>query len=215
MTMQRSVAVAPAPPLPRRAAWALGPAAGIFVGVVVFDGLPAAFGAVGPAALLWALGGFALIAMSGRLSHKSAPRWAAAAGAGVWLHSLLEGLAAGAGMGAGAGRAGGFLVLLGLMVHLIPESVALFAISTDAGLPPARAIGRCAVTWVVLGAGLLIARMFLGEVPARPLGAAMGLAAGTFLYLAWRLWQRRGADQGAAGAGALLGLLWVAAIHLY
>ena len=211
-SVQRSLTLS-APLLTRRAAWTVAPAAGVFLGAVVFDALPAALDTVGPAAWIWGVAGYALMALSGRAAAKSVSRCAALAGAGVWLHSLLEGLAAGAGMG--PGRTGGLLVMLSLMVHLIPESAALFLISTEAGLPARAAIGRCAATWGLLAAGLVITRLFVGDVPARPLGFAMGLAAGAFLYLAWHLWQRRGPGLAVAGTGALLGFVWVAAIHLY
>lgn len=46
------------------------------------------------------------------------------------------------------------------------------------------------------------------------MGATMGLAAGTFAYLAWALWQQRTPGLRFAGLGAALGFLWVAAIHL-
>jgi zinc transporter, ZIP family len=205
---------APAPALAQRTAWMLPVAAGIFLGSLIFDALPMATAAIGFAGWLWAVGGFGLMFVSSRLASASGlGRMALVASAGVWLHSLLEGTAAGAGGSLAFG--GGILIVLGLTVHLIPESVALYGIATQAGLSAGRAFARCAVTWGLVVAGYLAgAQLTLGQASSRPMGAAMGLAAGTFAYLAMVLWQRRSPEVRYSGAVAALGLIWVAAIHL-
>jgi ZIP family zinc transporter len=203
-----------APALAQKTAWMLPAAAGIFLGSLIFDALPMATSALGVAGWLWAIGGFALMLGSSRLaSTNGLGRMAMVASAGVWLHSLLEGTAAGAGGSLGFG--GGILVAMGLTIHLIPESVALYGIATEAGLSAGRALARCAVTWGLVVAGYFAgAQLTLGQVASRPMGAAMGLAAGTFAYLAMVLWQQRSSELRFAGAVAALGLVWVAAIHL-
>jgi zinc transporter ZupT len=203
-----------APVLAQKTAWMLPVAAGIFFGSLIFDALPMASSVLGPAAWLWAIGGFAAMFASGRLaSSRGLGRMALVASAGVWLHSLLEGTAAGAGGSLAFG--GGILVVLGLAVHLIPESAALYGIAIEAGLSAGRAFARCAVTWGLVCAGYVAgAQLTVGQVSSRPMGAAMGLAAGTFAYLAMVLWQRRSADLKYSAAVAALGLVWVAAIHL-
>jgi len=210
--MQPAMTLERPPSLAQRTAWLLPASAGIFIGAVVFDALPAALGALGGWGWAWAAAGFALMAATG-LAAGSARLGLAAwiACAGVWFHSLLEGVAAGAGMGLGLGA--GLVVAMGLVIHLVPESAALFALATEAGLTARRALGRCAVTWGLVVAGFAATQLMMAELPGRPVGAAMGLAAGTFTFLAWVLWQRRGST-GTPGLGALLGFAWVAAIHL-
>ncbi len=118
-----------------RAAPLIPLAAGVFLGVVIFDALPVSLAAVAGWAWLWAGLGFALMVGSGRLAKGRGPVWAArAAGVGVALHSVLEGVAAGAGLKVGAG--GGVLLVAGLIMHLVPESVALYAVFTRPVFPP-------------------------------------------------------------------------------
>jgi hypothetical protein len=193
------------PVVARRITWMAPLGAGIFVGSLAFDALPVALEAVGPAAWTWAVGGFLLMWLSTK-----GKRALGVASAGVWLHSLLEGIAAGAGR---TMSLGGLVLALGLLVHLIPEGAALFALQTEAGVPTRRAIARCAVTWVLVIAGFVGGVLTLGTVPVRPFGAAMGLAAGLFAYLGWLLWKRR-PDSRYAWVAVALGVLWVAGIHL-
>ncbi|CAN5842966.1 hypothetical protein BH23ACT12_BH23ACT12_19350 [soil metagenome] len=198
-----------------RAAPLIPPAAGIFLGVVIFDALPKSLGAVAGWAWLWAGLGFATMVVSGRLAKGRTPAWAAtAAGIGVWLHALLEGVAAGAGLKVGAG--GGALLMTGVIMHLVPESVALYAVFTRAGLAPGRAALRCAGTWAMVAVGFAGSQLWLVDAggSARPLGVAMGVATGSFAFMAWVLWQQRSRSTGFAWMGALLGLAWVAATHL-
>ncbi|MEX0791390.1 MAG: hypothetical protein WD178_11510, partial [Actinomycetota bacterium] len=134
-----------------RAAPLIPLAAGVFLGVVIFDALPMSLSAVAGWAWLWAGLGFALMVGSGRLAKGRTPAWAArAAVIGVGFHATLEGIAAGAGLQVGAGS--GVLLMTGLMMHLVPESVALFAVFTRAGLSSGRAALQCAGTWVMVAA---------------------------------------------------------------
>lgn len=198
-----------------RAASLIPLAAGVFVGVLVFDALPMAFGAVGGWALLWAALGLTLMLVSSRWGRDKASGWAAgAASFGVWLHAILEGVAAGAGIRVGAG--GAALLLMGLIVHLVPESIALYAVLTRNGLPARRAAARCAATWGLVVAGFAGAQLSLLDAgaSAKPLGMAMGVAVGSFAFMAWVLWKQRSRSGGSAWAAALMGFAWVALIHL-
>lgn len=188
-------------------------AAGVFVGVLAFDALPMAAGAVGGWAAAWALAGFLLIYMATRWAGSRRPGAAAwLATAGVWLHSVLEGVAAGAGGVVGGAAA----VMLGaaLIVHLVPESAALYAVLTRAGVATGQAIARCGLTWAWVAAGFVGAQLLMPGVPARPLGMAMGLAAGIFAYLAWLIWQQRSPETRHAWLWAAAGLAWVTILHL-
>lgn len=201
------------PAITRRTTWMMPLAAGIFVGALIFDALPAALGSVGGWTWILAGTGLAIMAYSSRLAAGRRLGWAAGvATAGVWFHSILEGVASGA--GSGLGVAGAILLGTGLVMHLIPESAALYAVSTEAGVSSRRAMLRCAFTWVLVLAGFLTGQLLLDEVPSRPLGAAMGLAAGVFAYLAWVLWQQRRRDTGTAWLGVVAGVAWIAATHL-
>lgn len=210
--MHSGVALDRQAPVTSLAAWMAPVAAGIFVGALAFDALPAALGSIGGWAWVWAAAGLGLMVASTRLAQGRRSGWAAwAATLGIWFHSILEGVAGGT--GAGIGADGSILLAAGLVVHLIPESVALFAVLTGSGVPAGRARGRCAVIWALVIGGYLGSQQMVADVPAAPLGLAMALAAGTFAFLAWVLWQQRVRGNGA-WVGAILGVLWVAALHL-
>lgn len=211
--MHNTMALQTRPSVSTRASWMAPMAAGIFIGALSFDALPLALGAVGAWAWAWAAAGLGLMAASSRLAATRSSGWAAwVATVGIWFHSVLEGVAGGAGSALGAG--GSILLAAGLIVHLIPESVALFAVLTAAGVPAGRALWRCAVTWVLVAVGYLVSQQVVAEIPSGPMGLTMGLAAGTFAFLAWVLWQQRSRGAGGAWIGVVLGFLWVAALHL-
>lgn len=195
-----------------RSGWLVPAAAGIFAGTLVFDALPAALAGVGAWTWVCAAAGFGIMALSSRIGAAGRFGWAAwLASLGVWMHSLLEGVATGA--GGELGMAAGALLVLGLVIHLVPESAALMALLTEAGVPARRALARCAVTWLLVGAGFFGAQRLIGSVPAEPLGTAMGLAAGTFAYLALVLWRRSSIRPAPAWMAAALGAVWVALLH--
>lgn len=212
MTAQRPAALAATTPLLQWSAWIAPAAAGIFAGSIVFDAAPAAQSALGWRWIVLALGGFALMTVSGRIARSSgAGRFALVAAAGVWLHSLLEGFTAGTGVAFGI--SGGVTIALGVLIHLVPEGVALFTVSTRAGLSAAQALARCAVTWVLVAAGFTAARTG-PALPAGLMGTGLALAAGTFAFLAWALWRSREGRGWLPWVSAALGFVWVLAIHL-
>jgi len=210
--MARTLALQPPPAAVRRAAWMIPAACGVLVGVAAFDAVPVAVGSIGAWAAAWAAAGLGLMVLSARMARTGSVRSTASmATVGIAFHSILEGVTAGTGVNLGLG--GAALVAVGLVMHLVPEGVALFGLLTEAGLSARRALARCAMTWGLVAAGFAGARWFLSDVPVGPLGAAMGLAAGSFIFLARALWRQRSPGSGAWLAAAA-GLLWVAALHL-
>lgn len=212
--MNRAVAVkAPATPAGQRTAWMMPVACGVFVGALAFDAVPTAVGAIGLWAFGWAAAGLGLMLLTTRMAKTrglGVSSWIATAG--ICFHSILEGVGAGAGLKLGLG--GLTVVTLGLIVHLIPEGTALYTLLTEAGVSPARALARCAMTWAFVLAGLVGTQTVMEELPAAPLGAAMGMAGGTFAFLAWVLWKKRQRGSITWAATAALGVLWVAVLHL-
>ncbi|HEX2052402.1 MAG TPA: hypothetical protein VHJ78_01575 [Actinomycetota bacterium] len=211
MTVEGPAALSPASSVAARSAWIVPAAAGIFLGAVVFDAVPAAAATLGPEWVALAAAGFALMLLSGKAARGKLGGAASVGTAGVWLHSTLEGFSAGAGMAFGMG--GGAWLALGVLVHLVPESVALFGLATGAGVSTGRALARCAVTWLLVVAGFVAAQAG-PALPAELLGAAMALAAGTFSFLAWALWRSREVSSRMPLLVAMLGFVWVAASHL-
>jgi hypothetical protein len=211
--VNRAVAVQAPTKSGQRTAWMMPVACGVFVGALVFDAVPTAVGAIGLWAFAWASAGLGLMLLTTRMAKRRGlglSSWIATAG--ICFHSILEGVGAGAGLKLGLG--GLTVVTLGLIVHLIPEGTALYTLLTEAGVSPARALARCAMTWSFVLAGLVGTQTVMEELPAAPLGAAMGMAGGTFAFLAWVLWKRRQRGSTTWAATAALGVLWVAVLHL-
>lgn len=213
MAIEPTITVRPGAPAFGGTGWMVPAAAGIFCGSVIFDALPVALRALGWSGVAWALAGFAVMLFSGRTANgPNGGALAILASAGVWMHSLLEGVAAGAGSGQVLG--GSIVVVLSLMVHLVPESVGLYTVAIGSGQSSTRAFVRCAVTWGLVVVGFLAMQLSAGFVPGRPIGAAMGLAAGIFTYLARTLWGHSAAPAVRSWLAAGLGLASVAILHL-
>lgn len=204
-------AKSPARRSPARRDWLLPVAAGVFLGVMAFDLLPAAARSSGWPAALWAVAGFAAMALAGRrLQDRSGFAWVGSAG--IWMHSLLEGMVAAAGFNAGAGI--GLFVVVLLFVHLIPEATALGAFGNEAGEPGTRTGLRIAVTFAVVALGFGFARSALPDLQPDQLGEAMGLAAGVFAYLALATLKRGPSRLSPTALGLAAGIGWVAILHL-
>ncbi|MGQ0678319.1 MAG: hypothetical protein ACT4OM_01440 [Actinomycetota bacterium] len=200
--------------------WLAPAAAGVFAGTALFDLLPAAAAAGGGTAG-WAAAGLATMAAITSLSARNGRRWVSyLAMAGVWMHSILEGLVAAAGfaapsaLGSKAGLAAGLLVSLGLVSHLIPESLALFGLLNGCGARFRRAVTGSVAPWLLVIAGFATGQLWLDGRPAPVLGAAIAFGGGAFLWLARLSWGRRTATASRSAAASLIGMLWIAALHL-
>ena len=138
--------------------WKLLPAlaAGIFIGAAVFDALPhsaAMFGwretliltAVG--ATLWWLQKTVL----DLLKKPSMPPLVATA---LWLHSVVEGFVTG--IAFGVSPAAGTLVLIGMILHLLPEFFAAVALMKGAGAKNQTSVITTFIGYAVLFASFLV-----------------------------------------------------------
>ena len=93
------------------------------------------------------------------------------------LHSGLDGFAL---ISEGAGRSFGDVLSLAVLIHKLPEGLAIAALSRAAGQSLARALGTTAAIECCTFVGLLLAWRF-GATPGPALGAAVGAVAGSFL----------------------------------
>lgn len=196
-----------------RATWLAPAAAGIFAGAGLFDLLPSAMGTLGNQALVWAAAGFGLLILATSLSSNADRTWIGwAAGLGIWLHSILEGVAAATGYGVSV--AAGTLISVGLVVHLVPESLALFGILTSTGIPLRKALIGCSMPWALVLAGFAASQFLMPGLPPASLAGAMAFGAGAFVCLAGLSWVQRSGSPARNALIAILGVLWVAAHHL-
>ena len=196
-----------------RATWLAPAAAGIFAGAGLFDLLPSALGTLGGQAFTWAALGFGLVMLATSLTSGADRTWVGwAAGLGIWLHSILEGVAAATGYG--VSLAAGIVISVGLVVHLVPESLALFGLLTSTGITYRKALIGCSTPWALVVAGFAASQLLMPGLPSASLGGAMAFGAGAFVALAGMSWGRRSGSPMRNVLIATLGILWVAAHHL-
>jgi len=202
---------------------------GLLIGIAVFGVLPeliAEFGwGAGPAtlaagvALLWAFGRYVYPVCpscshthdhdrcSTELHGFALPLVAAAA-----IHSFLDGLGVAASQqeqSQGLGAA----VLAGVVLHKIPEGIALGVMVRAALRSRLSAVVWCVAAEGATFLGALLESVVAGRFGVSWIGYALALAGGSFIYLGFHAvhgeWRRRGAPAfmpaltGAAGAAAI------------
>jgi zinc transporter ZupT len=200
---------------------------GLLMGIAVFGVLPelaANWRWSGAAALLVA--GFALLWLLNRYVYTVCPSCSPAhdhAHCATALHGFALPLLIAAGIhafldGIGIGAAQqsanlGTLVVLGVVLHKVPEGVALGGILRAAMKRPAAAFAWCAAAQAMTIAGSLLESVITTRFGTAWVMYGLALAGGSFLFLGFHAvhgeWQRRGAPAfmpaltGAAGAAML------------
>ena len=104
----------------------------------------------------------------------------------------------------------GLHVSAGLILHLIPEVGAVFALLGAAGLSFRQALVRNGITWALLIVGFLVVYVFLPRLSPVLLGATLAVGAGGFLYLAYLSWKEREWGVGPSLAVAAAGVVVIA-----
>ena len=193
----------------RRWPWLLPLAAGIFLGGAAIEMFPEALAKAGTPAWFWALGGvilFVLVRDGLDAIGQHGLAWVATLG--IWLHSFLEGAVAGSSYGVSLGV--GLLVSAGLILHLIPEVGAVFALLGAAGLSFRQALVRNGITWALIVVGFLVVYFYLPRLSPALLGSTLAVGAGGFLYLAYLSWKEREWRATPSVAVAAAGVLVIA-----
>ena len=101
---------------------------------------------------------------------------------GIGFHSLLDGVIIGAGFAGSA--ATGIIVTVGVIMHEFPEGLSMMAILLHAGLTRARALAYSVVVALATPVGAMVSYVALQGIRADVLGGLLGIAAGSFLYIA-------------------------------
>ncbi len=176
--------------LGRRWPWLMPAAAGVFLGVAVFEMLPEATDVVGAQAWLWALTGLVLfVVVRNGLDYIGQRGLVWMAALGIWLHSGLEGAVAA--FSFGAGLLVGLLVSTALFLHLFPEVGAVTVLLTSAGLTTRQALIRTGISWAFIVGGFLVVILFLPNLPEAALGAALAVGSGIFFCLTYLTFAER------------------------
>ena len=139
---------------------------------------------------LWTLGGFAVFFLLNQvvsfpacgqgLTHLHPVGVMALVG--ILVHSFFDGIAIGAGFGATEGT--GRVVAAAVFAHELPEGAFTVAILLHAGMSRRRAIAWGVVHGLLTPVGALCAFPLGAGLGTGPLGALLGLSAGSFFYVA-------------------------------
>ena len=101
---------------------------------------------------------------------------------GIGFHSLLDGVIIGAGFADSAVT--GIIATVGVILHEFPEGLSMMAILLHAGLTRARALAYSVVVALATPVGAMVSYVTLQGIRADVLGGLLGIAAGSFLYIA-------------------------------
>lgn len=101
---------------------------------------------------------------------------------GLGLHSLIDGLIIGSGFEAGEGL--GLVAALGVIAHEVPEGIAMLSILLHYGYQRKTAILLTTYVAIATPLGAIASYAVVRNVSASTLGALMGFAAGSFIYIA-------------------------------
>jgi len=101
---------------------------------------------------------------------------------GIGFHSLLDGVVIGAGFA--DSHTTGIVTTLGVTLHEFPEGLSILSILFHADFDRAQAIAYSVAVALATPVGAVGGYLFLQGIGAGVLGALLGIAAGSFLYIA-------------------------------
>lgn len=169
-------------------------AAGIFLGVALVDALPEATKQLGLlVAIAWMLvGAFLWWLQKVVLKLFKKPDMPVLVATALWLHSALEGIVSG--LAFGISRSFGIIVLIGMIIHLLPEFFAAVALMRGAGSKNRTAITTTFIGYLVLFVAFGITYYYLPKFGASlPIIGAISGGAFAFIGIA-SYWKRRGTN---------------------
>lgn len=168
-------------------------AAGVLLGTAFFHLLPEVFHELGDATFLWLLLGFVAFFLIEALigfhacreeeEHKHHhPVLGQVAGAGIFFHSLLDGLAIAVGHEIDPRL--GIITAIAVMVHEFPEGIFTFSILLHNKMKLKTAMKWTLAVALATPLGTILALLFLPQLGETTLSALLAVAAGSFLYVA-------------------------------
>lgn len=165
--------------------------AGVLLSAAFLHMMPEAAESLGPKMGAFVLLGFLIMVVIDRFTmahpcgeeHCPSHRIGTVAFLGLSIHSVLSGLALGVGLAEHVDLATTVAMLAAILVHKIPETLALMGLFRTSGWSHGRMLGFLALFSCMGPAGILIGGTS-GLFPEKTFGAAMAVSAGTFLYIA-------------------------------
>jgi zinc and cadmium transporter len=101
---------------------------------------------------------------------------------GIGFHSLLDGVIIGAGFADNAVT--GIIATVAVIMHEFPEGLSMMAILLHAGLTRTKALAYSVIVALATPVGAIASYGVLQGIKADMLGGLLGIAAGSFLYIA-------------------------------
>lgn len=167
-------------------------AAGVLLGTAFFHILPEATHALEEEVFLWVLIGFVLFYVIETVvgfhacregdEHEHHHVFGPVAAMGIFLHSLLDGVAIAIGYVINPQL--GLITALAVLIHELPEGIFTFSILLHGGMKKKRAILWSVAVALATPLGAILTLLFFPELHEGALSHLLAIAAGSFLYIA-------------------------------
>ncbi|HEY8278847.1 MAG TPA: ZIP family metal transporter [Bdellovibrionota bacterium] len=165
--------------------------AGALLSAAFLHMLPSSIPALGPATGAFLLGGYLIMTTIERFTmahpcgEEGCPshRIGIVALFGLSVHSVIAGMALGVGLAGAASFSTSLALLSAILVHKVPETLALMSLLALSGWRGRAAFGMLLLFASMGPSGILIGSLMGNQSPAF-LSGALAISAGTFLYIA-------------------------------
>lgn len=165
--------------------------AGTLLSAAFLHMLPASIPGLGPSAGAYLLAGFLIMVIIERFTmahpchEEGCPshRIGIVALFGLSIHSIIAGIALGVGLAGAADASTSLALLSAILVHKVPETLALMSLLAISGWVGWHAAGMLLVFALMGPSGILIGSLMKGQSTAF-LSGALAISSGTFLYIA-------------------------------
>ena len=172
-------------------------AAGVILGAAFLHLLPEAVSVVGPGAFFWGLVGFFVFYLLENMvvihsgaekfypehdEHRHLSSSALVASIGIGFHSLIDGMVIGVGFDISPRI--GSVATLGVILHELPEGIAIFSVLLESSVSRNKAIFYSVLVALATPLGAILTVFLLRGLPEATVGVLLSLGAGTFLYVA-------------------------------
>jgi zinc and cadmium transporter len=165
--------------------------AGVLLSAAFLHMIPSAIPTLGPSTGLYLFSGYFLMTLIERFTmahpcgEEACPshRIGLVALFGLSIHSVISGTALGVGLSGAVDMHTSFALLAAILVHKVPETLALMSLLAVSGWTGMRGLAMLLVFASMGPSGIVIGSLIQGEGQTF-MSAALAVSAGTFLYIA-------------------------------
>ncbi len=165
--------------------------AGVLLSAAFLHMIPASIPALGPSTGVFLFAGYFLMTLIERFTmahpcgEEACPshRIGVVALFGLSIHSVISGMALGVGLSGPVDLHTSIALLAAILVHKVPETLALMSLLAVSGWTGGRGIGALLI-FAAMGPGGILAGSLIQGGGERFMSGALAVSAGTFLYIA-------------------------------